>query len=210
MGPLLYLIYINKLPTIIEDDLCTESLHLRTEKLFTENCDVCGQYTLYVDDGLYSHASKLRNDNQDKIDSNYIRIKDFLNSNGLRVNEGKTKLQEFMTYQKKTKIAGIPPDLTVRELVPGRDGQMTWGDRHITDSTTTRMLGLNLNANLGWDSHINTGKKALLPALRRRLGMIARLKDSLSMRARLHLVNALIISRLTLVSAFGGTPVPDS
>ena len=208
MGPLLYLIYVNELPTAIEDDFCGESLHRRTEHLFTENCDKCGQFTLYADDGLYSHDSGTRNENQDKIDINYTRIKDFLESNGLKVNEGKTKLQEFMTYQKRTKLAGIPPDLSVRELVTDRNGQKTWGDRHITDSVTTRMLGLNLNGNLGWDSHVTNGKKALLPALRRRIGMISRLGDSLSIRARLHLVNALVLSRLTYGLCVWGNTCP--
>ena len=131
-----------------------------------------------------------------------------MNSNGLQVNERKTKLQEFMTYQKRTKIGGIPPDLMVREMVTDRQGRTRWEDRHITDKSTTRMLGLNLNLNLGWDSHVNTGKGALLPALRRNLGMIARLKDSLSKKARLHLVNALIISRLTYGLCLWGNTSP--
>ena len=197
LGPLLYLVYVNELPMAIEDDVCAELCHFSTDDLFTENCVKCGQFTLYADDGLYSHASKRRNWNQDKLDENYTRIKNFLNSNGLQVNGSKTKLQEFMTYQKRTKLAGVPPDLTVSELTTNRHGERKIEDRHITDKSNTRMLGLNLNSNLGWDNHVNTGKGALLPQLRRKLGMISRLKDSLSKKAILHLVNAIIMSRLS-------------
>ena len=197
LGPLLYLIYVNELPMAIEDDFCVEPCHFSTDELFTENCGKCGQFTLFADDGLYSHASNRRHLNQDKLDENYIKIKDFLNANGLQVNGSKTKLQEFMTYQKRTKLAGIPPDLTVSELTTDRHGSQRIEDRHITDKRNTRMLGLNLNSNLGWDNHVTTGKGAILPQLRRKLGMITKIKDSLSKKALLHLVNALILSRIS-------------
>ena len=58
---------------------------------------------------------------------------DFLNSNGLEVNAGKTTLTEYMTHQKRSKLRGIPPELTVTELV--RDRLV---DSHITDSSYCR------------------------------------------------------------------------
>ena len=61
MGPLMYLIYVNELPTIIEDDFCTKLIHRKTDDLFTDDCEKCGQYTLYADDGLYSYSSNRRN-----------------------------------------------------------------------------------------------------------------------------------------------------
>ena len=42
-----------------------------------------------------------RNWNQDKIDDNFLRIRDFLHSNDLQVNDAKTNLTEFMTHQKR-------------------------------------------------------------------------------------------------------------
>ena len=42
-----------------------------------------------------------------------------------------------------------------------------------------------------------TGKRTLLPGLRRRIGALSSLKDCLSVRGRHHLANALLISRLS-------------
>ena len=78
--------------------------------------------------------------------------RDFLNANGLQVNESKTTLTEFMTHQKRAKIHGTPPELQVQELVMNRDGSETLEDKLITDKKVTRMLGLNIQKQplLGW------------------------------------------------------------
>ena len=68
------------------------------------------------------------------------------------------------------------------------------------------MLGLNLQGNLSWESHLLSGKKALLPSLRRQIGMLYRLRNCLSEKARKHLVESLVISRLTYgISLWGNT-----
>ena len=196
LGPLLYMIYVNELPSAIEDDICTNGVHKDRSRLFNKECTECGSYTLYADDGVYRISSQHRNYNQDKIDSVFWKVKDFLNANGLKVNDQKTKLTEFMTHQKRAKNEGIPPDLTIREETKDRRGQITWQDKLITDNPNCRILGMNLNRNLSWDNHLNTGKKALLPALRRQIGMISRIGQAMTKKAKLQLVNSLVISRL--------------
>ena len=54
LGPLLYLLFINKIPSIVEDDLCEHPVHKETKLLFTKNCkewwgaaDVCRRRNLY-------------------------------------------------------------------------------------------------------------------------------------------------------------------
>ena len=157
--------------------------------------------TMYADDTQYRVTSNSRMHNQMYIESTFNRMVDFLNSNGLEVNQSKTTLTEFMSHQKRAKLRGIPPELTVRELVNDR-----WEDKLIIDSNICRTLGLNLQNNLSWGGHLIGGKKPLLPAIRRQIGMLTRLRDSLSRKARLRLIDSLVISRLVYgITLWGNT-----
>ena len=111
-----------------------------------------------------------------------------------------------MVYQKRTKTRGIPPDLTVSEEIKDRQGRTTTQDKLISDSSSCRMLGLNMGNNLTWESHLISGRKALLPAPRRQVGMISRIGQNMSKKARLNLTNSLIMSRLSyMVCIWGNT-----
>ena len=145
LSPLLYLLYINDFPGVVEDNFCENRSHNVTETLFGDNCTDCGSLTLYADDGLYVTSSKSRNRNQDNIEDRFHRIKDYLNAHGLQINQGKTTLTEVMSSQKRAKINGIPPDLTATEMVKGKIQ-----DKHIMDSQNFRILGINIKNNLSW------------------------------------------------------------
>ena len=106
-----------------------------------------------------------------------------------------------MSKQKRWRSLGVPPELTVRVLEKGKTT-----DLHITYSPTCRMLGVNLRNNLSWDSHLNSGKKAVLPTVRKLLGAISTLRFSLSQKGKLQLVNALIMSKISyLICIWGNT-----
>ena len=206
LGPLLYLLYVNELPSLMKSDHCPNAIHDDTSKLFTSDCSLCGSFTMYADDGQFQFASKYRGQNQRILETTFCKVKDFLNANELIVNEAKTTLMEMMTYQKRAKIPGIPPDLTVQEHIKDRTGMERVVDKHVTDSTWIRMLGLNMQNNLTWDHHLSAGNKALLPAVRRQLGMLALLGDNISLKGRLQLANCLIVSRLAYgISLWGQT-----
>ena len=70
LGPLLYLLYVNDLPSITENDDCLNPAHLNQEKLFGEECQECGILPVFADDGLFLHRSKSRNSNLDSMISN--------------------------------------------------------------------------------------------------------------------------------------------
>ena len=138
---------------------------------------------MYADDGQFVFSSNNRNRNQDKIDENYVKIKNFLSVNGLQVNDSKTHLTEFMTHQKRTKIGGIPPDLTVRELAVDKHGMLKMEDNLISDSIYCHMLGINLQNNLSWGAHLSQGKKPLLPAVRKMIGMLSKICQEMSKKS---------------------------
>ena len=201
LGPLLYLLYVNEFPAIVKDDLCTNIRHRDSSKLFGQSCDNCGSIIIFADDAEFLIASNNRNWNQTRIEDRFDKIVDYLNANGLAVNQSKTGLTEYMTRQKRAKTPGIPPELTVREIV---DGKLT--NEHITDKVWSRILGGNLKNDLTWDAHLETGKKPILPAVRRQLGALSKLRNSISTKGKLQLVNGLVVSRLSyIISLWGNT-----
>ena len=157
LGPLLYLCYVNDFPAVAEEEDCDNIAHKDNTRLFGGECDLCGSITVFADDGLFLVANKSRFSNQLKIESTFIRIRDYLNSNELKLNESKTCLSEFMVSQKRTKMRGIPPDLTATEKIE-ENGITKLRDVHITDKSQLKMLGLTFNNNLSWEAHL-IGKK---------------------------------------------------
>ena len=100
MGPLLYLMYVNEMPLVIEEESCEDPAHRNTEVLFPSSCNSCGELPIYVDNGIFIISSSRRNRNQDKVENCFWRVKSYLNANGLQLNEAKTNLTEFMMHQK--------------------------------------------------------------------------------------------------------------
>ena len=104
LSPLLYLIYMNKFMMCVEDNFCGNLSHKNNEKLSGERCIKCRMMTIFADDAEYVTASRSRGRNQDRIETSFQNIVDFLNSHWLEVNQGKTCLTEFMTKQKRGRL----------------------------------------------------------------------------------------------------------
>ena len=135
------------------------------------------------------------------IEDKFLKLKMFLNANGLQMNDSKTTLTEYMSCQKRAKSQGIPPELTVTVLEKG-----VMVDKLIVDSPISRTLGINLENNLGWTGHLQTGKKTLLPSIRRQIGALSSQKETVSRKGKLQLVNALILSRISyLICVWGNS-----
>ena len=201
LGLLPYLLFVNELGQTIKEEHCPNTAHDDQSRLFGNDCSDCCQLIVYADDSMYIVSSSSRFRNQLMLEDKFEKIKNFLNSNLLQINDGKTCVTEFMSCQKRAKSKGIPPELTVRVLEGGK-----LVDKLITDSPSCRILGINLQNNLGWSSHLLTGKKSILPAIRRRLGALSTLKREISLKGRLQLANSLILSRLNyLLCIWGNT-----
>ena len=182
---------------------CENEVHDDTETLFGKHCEICGNMSIYADDSLYMSTSDCRTDNQRRINENFFRIVNFLNSAGLEVNQGKTNLTEYMSRQKRCRITGTTPTLEVTESI---DGILT--DKIITDKMYCRTLGGNIRNDMSWDAHLNTGKKALLPSVRKLLGSLHSLRKVLSQKAKLQLVNSFIGGKLNyIMCVWGNTSV---
>ena len=95
-------------------------------------------------------------------------------------------------------MTGPPPHLEVETDT----GEM----KTIWDSGECRILGINIQANMTWISHLERGKKALLPSIRRQLGALQQMGSKLPRKCRKTLAEGLIISRLLyLIQTWGST-----
>ena len=80
----------------------------------------------------------------------------------MAINLPKTGISENMIAQKRAKNPGDPPSLAVKD----ENGQ----EKVIEDSKYLRILGANVQSNLGWNQYLEGEEKALFPAVRRNWG----------------------------------------
>ena len=200
LGPLLYLVYTNELPECIRDsEHCNNEVHNDTTTLFGKYCDKCGSLPVYADDAIYITSSRNRLSNQEKIEEKFNTIRKFLSENKLSVNNGKTKLTEFMSKQKRGRIGGKPPELKVTVKIDNVDTE-----KLITDSTIGRFLGANLQNTQSWQNHLTTGNKALLPGVRKLIGGFYQIRNLMPQKSRLQLVNAIVLGKLYYILPLWG------
>ena len=198
LGPLLYALYTNDMSLVVRKPACTTPAHLSRSTLFGVQCSDCGILSNYADDSTYTVASKSRNTNQVNLRRNLDEIECYLTDNKLKINLGKTSLTECMIPQKKGKPPGNPPSL----LVQGRNQDE---DKLVEYTSYTRILGANLQANLGWLAHLETGEKAVLPRVRRQLGLLKHQGNLIPKSCRINLARSLVLSKLCyLMPLWGG------
>ena len=125
----------------------------------------------YADDSTYLVSTKTRFDAQDKITKNIARIKTFLDSNSLSINMGKTEILETMVRQKRTRIQGAPPQLSI--VKP--DGTL----KVIVAKESCRLLGANINSDMMWKYHLEIGEKPVLPGVRSQIGALKHIAHNL-------------------------------
>ena len=109
LGPILYVIYVNKLPAIMNQDNCNNNVHVGGQKLFTNNCKLCGQMPMYANDSTVIISTKTRFQSQERITELITKIKSFLDAKSLSMNLGKTEIVETMVRQKRVCTRGLPP-----------------------------------------------------------------------------------------------------
>ena len=198
MGPILYAIYVNEMSVVVKDDECLERAHHSGDRLFGETCQRCGIVNIYADDATYNVSGRKREGNMRKIAKTLGEMETFLLENQLHLNVGKTTILECMIPQKRGKTPGPPPQLVVKE----DDGT----DKVILDTGQCQVLGTNLQSNMSWFSHLESGKNAVLPKVRRQLGALQSLGTKIPRNCRKILANGFILSKLMyLIPAWGST-----
>ena len=130
LGPFFYVLYVNELPAIMNDADCSDLVHHNPDnnsELFTENCSTCGQMPTYADDSTVMITSSSRFHAQERVIIIIERVKNFLSSNSLSLNLGKTEIVETMVRQKRVRLPGNPPQLSVQKT--RRNSESDSGER---------------------------------------------------------------------------------
>ena len=196
LGPMLYTIFLNELPEIVKSDECENDIHNFNDNLFGQNCYRCGILPCFADDCTIAVASKTQLENKVLLNEKMGKITDFLQSNRLCINQSKTKTQNFMVHQKRARVEDDPDIMTIVT----QDGQKT-----VSNTKHGRILGLNLEEDLGWRSQLETGPKPLLPCLRKRVGQLRHIGRQIPKQGRLILANGLIVSKIIyMIQVWGG------
>ena len=205
LGPILYVIYVNELPVLVNEDDCANPEHdtdVDNINLFTDICVDCGQMPTYADDSTVVISTRSRFRAQEKVIAITDRVKNFLTANSLSLNLGKTEIVECMVRQKRVSLPGTSPQLSVTKP----DGSL----KVISAKDSCRLLGGNINKDANWSHHLVGGEKPLLNSLRSILGVLAHLSSNLPQKSRLLLANGLFLSRLLyLLPMWGGLPSKD-
>ena len=93
----------------------------------------------------------------------------------------------------------MPPELTIRVT---KRNKLVF--KQIFNYPYCRILGLNIRYNLSWESHLSSGKHAILPAIRNKISALSSLRNMLGHKAKLVLANALLIIKLTYLICIWG------
>ena len=109
LGPILYVVYTNELPDLLNESTCQNPVHSQDHALFNDNCNDCGTIPTYADDSTLVITTDTRFQAQEKITTKMEKVKSFLNNNSLTVNGTKTEILEMMVQQKLRWVRGTPP-----------------------------------------------------------------------------------------------------
>ena len=154
---------------------------------------------LYADDATLVLSNKNRIQNQLLLNINLAKLDSFLNNNELALNTTKTSILEQMIKQKKGRTPGDPPHLMVED--DKNQGELI----KIKDAKNFRLLGANLQGNIHWKSHLETGKRAVLPIIRKQLGSLQQLGKQLPQTTRKTLAEGMLLSKFSyLIAQWGG------
>ena len=86
LGPILYLIYTNKLPEIIKDENCTNVSHNGKDYLFRNICNHCGIMPCFADDCMIAIARKKSSENIVIMRNKLVEVSEFVSNNDLCIN----------------------------------------------------------------------------------------------------------------------------
>ena len=122
---------------------------------------------------------------------------DVVFTSGIVFQESKTTLLELMVRQKRVRIKGDPPSILTKD----ENNE----DKLIVAGEQARLLGCNLHFNLSWRAMIETGEKAILPTLWKKLGALKHAGKNIPVRSKKFLATGFILSRINyLIQVWGG------
>ena len=165
-------------------------LDVSAKKQPSMQCGPCGSLVNYVDDGTYTFTNKDPNMLSTVLTNKYKVIEEYMVGNKLVINADKTHLI----------VMGSKKHENVRQTV-----QLIAGQHRILPSESEKLLGCNINQNLKWKTHIQTGESSLLRQLTSRLNALQKVSVHATFKTRLSAANGVFMSILSyLIPVWGG------
>lgn len=193
LGPVLFTVFTNELPSVIQSVCETCSLEPRRGRcgLFKMGCDLCGSTTAYADDVTHVFGEHDMTRGKVKMKGVVTSFTDFLTSNSLKINDDKTHTLKIMTRQR-------------RAFAAEDDLDAVFGGKLVKPTRKEKLLGCWLHHGLSWRSHILEGPESIRGKMTRKLGELWRLGPHLKTSSRLKLANGCIMSILRYAAPVWG------
>ena len=172
LGPIIFLIFINELPAVVEDPNDT-----------SEDVTV----VVFADDNtpMFKHANP--DILQEKLEQIARKITNWFHSNQMIVSGEKTKLLVIGTSSNRKSKLG---DRIIKLIVDGHETE---------ECESEKLLGLVINQFGTWKNHLHGDggdNKGLLKDLSKRVGMLKQLRKNLSISRFKMLISGLFSSKL--------------
>ena len=155
LGPFLFNLYTQELGAVVSENCSHNCVQNHNGDLFDQDCDMCGILITFADDATI--ILKTRRDEwketSDKLDTLFSRFKLFLRSNSLQLNINKTQLLRVTLRQQLVSNKG---EKVLLEVVDKDNNK-------IAPKPLAKILGLTVNNNLIWSSHLEKGKDSIIP-----------------------------------------------
>ena len=188
LGPILYTVYTNDFPEVVHEQECNEGKEEGGSIRFKTMCDKCGAVVCFADDSTYTVISKDTDILTHKVNKKFEEIANYLGDQRLSVNRDKTHLLVLTTGQRRRHLEDEIKIQTVEEVIKPTERE--------------RLLGIELEENMGFESHINN----LVGKLKTGIKALKLTSKIANFATRKNLLNGLITSRLTyMISLWGGT-----
>ena len=191
LGALLYMLFVNELPSVIHNDSDMDENHCQHSNLNNLNYKQgCELLCCYYDDSTASVSSNEPLELSSNLSSMYKRLSGYFGDNRLVINNEKTHLLVIATRKQAL----------LREQVTVDTGSFT-----IKPTESEKLLGLYIHQSLKWKEHLVAGKGSLMNSLVNRLNALKRVSANASFRTRLLVANACFMSVLTyMIVIWGG------
>ena len=167
LGPLLYTLYTNEFPEIIEKE---------------ENQDTI---SCYADDTTLTCVSSDHTMLSRRLTLSYQQIHNFLTSNKLKVNEDKTHLIVISTSKARARSQAA-------NLV-----EVTTDSKIVKSSRTEKLLGCQIQDDLKWSEYIRNNESSLLKSLSIKLNALKIISKVADFKTRKTIANGIIMRRLS-------------